>query len=51
MEEQLISAAGIPTVVFGPGGEGSHPAVGWAHARDVELFFLVLPETAADLCA
>jgi hypothetical protein len=51
MEGQLISVAGIPTVVFGLGGEGTHSAVGWAYVRGVERWFLVLPETAADHCA
>src|SRR5262249_42807241 len=29
MDSALISAAGIPTVIFGPGGEGAHALVEW----------------------
>src|SRR5713226_8817654 len=30
MDAALLSAAGIPTVIFGPGGEGAHAVVEWA---------------------
>lgn len=31
----LVAAAGVPTVVFGPGGEGAHAEVEWVSLREV----------------
>ena len=28
-DSAVFAAAGIPTVIFGPGGEGAHAAVEW----------------------
>jgi acetylornithine deacetylase len=35
-DSALLSAAGIPTVVFGPSGEGAHAAVEWVDLQSVE---------------
>jgi len=47
----IFAAAGIPTVVFGPVGEGAHADVEWVDldsaARCAEAFLAV----AAELCA
>ncbi|HEY7693996.1 MAG TPA: ArgE/DapE family deacylase [Gaiellaceae bacterium] len=46
----LIAAQGIPTVLFGPGGEGAHAAVEWVHLDDVRRCANVLLAVAAELC-
>ena len=47
----LLAAAGVPTVLFGPAGEGAHALVEWVDvaslARCVEVYLAV----AAELCA
>jgi len=35
MDAAIFSAAGIPTAVFGPGGEGAHAQVEWVDLDDV----------------
>jgi acetylornithine deacetylase len=47
----LLSAAGIPTVVFGPGGEGAHADVEWIDLDDVVKTVHVLLSTAIEFCA
>jgi acetylornithine deacetylase len=47
----LLSAAGIPTVVFGPGGEGAHADVEWVDLDDVVKTVQVLLSTATEFCA
>jgi acetylornithine deacetylase len=47
----LIAAAGIPTVMYGPGGEGAHAAVEWVSIADTETVAQTLVEVAARLCA
>ena len=36
MDAALIQAAGIPAVVFGPGGEGAHAVEEWVDLGSVE---------------
>ncbi|HBE28659.1 MAG TPA: acetylornithine deacetylase, partial [Ktedonobacter sp.] len=36
MDAALLATAGIPTVVFGPGGAGAHAVVEWADLEQVE---------------
>ncbi len=36
MDSALLTAAGIPTVIFGPGGEGAHAVVEWADLDQLE---------------
>lgn len=46
----LISAAGIPTVVFGPGGGGAHAAVEWSNLDEVATAARVLEQVAVEFC-
>lgn len=46
----LISAAGIPTVVFGPGGGGAHAAVEWSNLDEVATAARVLEQVAIEFC-
>ena len=51
MDSALTSAAGIPTVVFGPGGGGAHAVVEWSNLDEVEAAIHILSAVAADFCA
>jgi len=46
----LIAAAGIPTVLFGPGGEGAHALEERVSLRDSEVVARTLVEVAARFC-
>jgi acetylornithine deacetylase len=50
MDSALLSAAGIPTVVYGPGGEGSHASVEWANLDHLEILRDVLIATVREFC-
>ena len=47
----FIAAAGIPTVLFGPGGEGAHAAQEWVSLADAEVVARTLTAVAARICA
>ena len=47
----LIQAAGIPTVVFGPGGEGAHAVDEWVELASVDACAEGLVRAARELCA
>jgi acetylornithine deacetylase len=51
MDAAFTSAAGIPTVVFGPGGEGAHAVEEWVELADVADCARVLAATAEAFCA
>ena len=51
MDAALLAAAGIPTVVYGPGGSGAHAAVEWVELDDLEVLRRVLLSTAEEFCA
>jgi acetylornithine deacetylase len=51
MDAALTSAAGIPTVVFGPGGGGAHAAVEWSNLDEVAMAAEILVCVARDFCA
>jgi acetylornithine deacetylase len=51
MDAAFIQAAGIPTVVFGPGGEGAHAAEEWVDLASVEACAEGLVLTARKLCS
>jgi acetylornithine deacetylase len=51
MDAALIQAAGIPTVVFGPAGEGAHSVDEWVDLRSVDACAEVLAGAARELCA
>jgi acetylornithine deacetylase len=46
----FIAAAGIPTVLFGPGGEGAHASEEWVHVSNLVSVVGVLTGAAARLC-
>ncbi len=47
----FIAAAGIPTVMFGPGGEGAHAAVEWVSVEDTVAVAGTLTAAARRFCA
>jgi acetylornithine deacetylase len=51
MDTALFSQAGIPTVVYGPHGEGAHAAVEWVDLASVEACIQVYTEVAKHFCA
>jgi acetylornithine deacetylase len=50
-DSALFAAAGIPTVVFGPKGEGAHAAVEWVDVASAERCAEIYTSVAAELCA
>jgi acetylornithine deacetylase len=50
-DSALLSAAGIPTVVFGPSGEGAHAAVEWVDLASVERCADIYLAAAESFCA
>lgn len=50
MDMALMNAAGIPTVAFGPAGQGEHADVEWVDLRSVERCVEVYVSTAERLC-
>ncbi len=51
MDAAFIQAAGIPTAVFGPGGEGAHAVEEWVYLPSVEACAEGLVLAARELCA
>lgn len=47
----FIAAAGIPTVMFGPAGEGAHAAEEWVSMSSTETVARTLLAVAARVCA
>jgi acetylornithine deacetylase len=47
----FIAAAGIPTLMFGPGGEGAHAIEEWVSIADTEAVTRTLIRVAADISA
>jgi acetylornithine deacetylase len=50
MDSALLAAAGIPTVVFGPGGDGAHAVIEWVDLEQVQQCCDVLLATIQDFC-
>ncbi len=50
MDSALLAAAGIPTVVIGPGGSSAHALVDWVDLAHVGLGSDVYPTTAVGCC-
>jgi acetylornithine deacetylase len=50
-DSALLGAAGIPTVLFGPEGEGAHAEVEWVDLASAERCREVYVAVAAELCA
>jgi len=51
MDAALTSEAGIPTVVYGPGGAGAHAVDEYAEIESVQRCADVLVAMARRLCA
>ena len=49
-DASLIAAAGIPTVLFGPDGDGAHAAVEWASLAGTIACAKILTAAAVDFC-
>ena len=50
-DSAFISAAGVPTVVYGPSGEGAHELVEWVSISDTEAVARTLAGVASRICA
>jgi acetylornithine deacetylase len=50
-DSALLAGAGIPTVLFGPRGEGAHAEVEWVDVADLERCAEIYAAVAAELCA
>ena len=50
MDSAILSAAGIPTVVFGPGGAGAHAVIEWVDLTQVQQCYEILLATAEEFC-
>jgi acetylornithine deacetylase len=50
MDSAILDGAGIPTVIFGPAGEGAHEVVEWVDLASVERCAEVLVAVAGDFC-
>ena len=50
-DSALLAAAGIPTVVYGPAGEGAHAEVEWVDVASAERCRDAYVACAAELCA
>jgi acetylornithine deacetylase len=50
-DSALLSPAGIPTVVFGPAGEGAHAVEEWVDLASTERCAEIYAAVARDLCA
>jgi acetylornithine deacetylase len=49
-DSALIAAAGTPTVLFGPGGEGLHESEEWVELADLERCLAAYLAVADDFC-
>jgi acetylornithine deacetylase len=47
----FIAGAGIPTVLFGPGGEGAHATEEWVSLSDTDSVARTLASLARRFCA
>jgi acetylornithine deacetylase len=50
MDSALTSAAGIPTVVFGPGGGGAHALIEWSDLDQVRAAADILIAVISEYC-
>ncbi len=49
-DSALLAAAGIPTVLFGPRGEGAHAEVEWVDVESLEQCVEIYAAVAAEIC-
>ncbi len=50
-DSALLAEVGIPTVLFGPRGEGAHAEVEWVELDDLERCVEIYVAVASELCA
>ena len=50
-DSAFLSAAGIPTVLYGPEGEGAHADIEWVSRSGTDTTATVLTQFARDFCA
>lgn len=50
MDSAFLAAAGVPTAVFGPAGDGAHALEEWADLDSLEAFTRILGRIAYDFC-
>ena len=50
MDSALLHAAGIPTVIYGPAGDGAHAETEWVDLESVEQCRRVYVATAREFC-
>ena len=50
-DSAIFSAAGIPTVIFGPGGEGAHADVEWVDLNQLDRCVDALDRVIASFCS
>jgi acetylornithine deacetylase len=50
MDAAVFQAAGIPTAIFGPGGEGAHALVEWVNLDDVARCAEIYLDVARRIC-
>ncbi len=51
MDSAILAEAGIPCVIFGPGGAGAHETLEWVDLASVERCAEVLVAVAGEFCA
>ena len=49
-DSAIFSAAGIPTVIFGPGGDGAHAAVEWVDLAQLDRCVQALDQIIGSFC-
>jgi acetylornithine deacetylase len=49
-DSALLAASGIPTVLFGPRGDGAHAEVEWVDVGDLERCVEIYAAVAGDVC-
>jgi acetylornithine deacetylase len=50
-DSAFLSAAGIPTVLYGPEGEGAHADIEWVSRSGTSTATTVLTHLAQDFCS
>ena len=50
-DSAFLAAAGIPTVLYGPEGEGAHADVEWVSRSGTSTAAAVLTQLAQDFCS
>jgi len=50
-DSAFLSTAGVPTVLYGPEGEGAHADVEWVSRSGTTTTTIVLTQLAQDFCS